>query len=81
MSVTPFMYLLDHEGRVVIRGVANNWPQIEALLEEEGSLQLSPWSALAEPVATEPAYHQRPPFTISHIPLDVENVVTSLVTA
>lgn len=39
VSVTPFAYLLDHEGRVVIRGIANDWRQLESLLEQEGTLQ------------------------------------------
>lgn len=39
VSVTPFAYLLDHERRVVIRGIANDWRQLESLLEQEGTLQ------------------------------------------
>ena len=34
-----FAYVVHHEGRVVIRGVANDWRQLESLLEQEGTLQ------------------------------------------
>lgn len=36
---TPFAYVLDPENRVLIRGVVNDWRQLESLLEEEGTLQ------------------------------------------
>ena len=39
VTLTPFAYLLDHEGKVVIRGIANDWRQLESLLEQEGTLQ------------------------------------------
>jgi methylamine dehydrogenase accessory protein MauD len=39
VTLTPFAYLLDDEGRVVIRGVANDWRQLESLLDQEGTLQ------------------------------------------
>jgi methylamine dehydrogenase accessory protein MauD len=39
VTLTPFAYVIDHEGRVVIRGVANDWRQLESLLEQEGTLQ------------------------------------------
>ena len=39
VTLTPFAYLIDHEGRVVIRGIANDWRQLESLLEQEGTLQ------------------------------------------
>jgi methylamine dehydrogenase accessory protein MauD len=39
VTLTPFAYLVDHEGRVVIRGIANDWRQLESLLEQEGTLQ------------------------------------------
>jgi methylamine dehydrogenase accessory protein MauD len=49
ISVTPFAYLLDHEGRVVIRGVANDWRHLESLLEQEGTLQAGRgWTAVAD---------------------------------
>jgi methylamine dehydrogenase accessory protein MauD len=43
VTLTPFAYLLDHEGRVVIRGVANDWRQLESLLDQEGTLQAGRW--------------------------------------
>jgi methylamine dehydrogenase accessory protein MauD len=39
VSLTPFAYVLDHERNVVIRGIANDWRQLESLLEQEGTLQ------------------------------------------
>jgi methylamine dehydrogenase accessory protein MauD len=39
VSLTPFAYLLDHERKVVIRGIANDWRQLESLLDQEGTLQ------------------------------------------
>lgn len=39
VTLTPFAYLLDHERKVVIRGIANDWRQLESLLEQEGTLQ------------------------------------------
>ena len=39
VTLTPFAYLIDHEGRVVIRGIANDWRQLESLLDQEGTLQ------------------------------------------
>jgi methylamine dehydrogenase accessory protein MauD len=39
VTLTPFAYLIDHEGKVVIRGIANDWRQLESLLEQEGTLQ------------------------------------------
>lgn len=45
VTLTPFAYVIDHEGRVVIRGVANDWRQLESLLEQEGTLQMTgTWS-------------------------------------
>ncbi|MEP6909303.1 MAG: redoxin domain-containing protein [Actinomycetota bacterium] len=43
VTLTPFAYLLDHERNVVIRGIANDWRQLESLLEQEGTLQTSGW--------------------------------------
>jgi methylamine dehydrogenase accessory protein MauD len=43
VTLTPFAYLLDHERNVVIRGLANDWRQLESLLEQEGTLQPSPF--------------------------------------
>jgi hypothetical protein len=39
VTLTPFAYVVDYEGRVVIRGLANDWRQLESLLEQEGTLQ------------------------------------------
>ena len=39
VTLTPFAYLLDHERKVVIRGIANDWRQLESLLDQEGTLQ------------------------------------------
>ena len=52
VTLTPFAYLIDHEGRVVIRGIANDWRQLESLLEQEGTLQAGLGFA---PVDGEPA--------------------------
>ena len=54
VTLTPFAYLLDHERNVVIRGIANDWRQLESLLEQEGTLQAGPWVELdgdGEPAA------------------------------
>lgn len=53
VTLTPFAYLLDHERNVVIRGLANDWRQLESLLEQEGTLQAGhEWvEADGEPVA------------------------------
>jgi methylamine dehydrogenase accessory protein MauD len=52
VTLTPFAYLIDHEGKVVIRGLANDWRQLESLLEQEGTLQAGLQFA---PVDGEPA--------------------------
>lgn len=39
VEMTPFTYLLDYQNRVVIRGIANDWRQLEALLDQEGTLE------------------------------------------
>jgi methylamine dehydrogenase accessory protein MauD len=46
VTLTPFAYVLDHERNVVIRGVANDWRQLESLLEQEGTLQAGGWTAM-----------------------------------
>lgn len=43
VTLTPFAYLLDHERNVVIRGIANDWRQLESLLDQEGTLQPAPF--------------------------------------
>ncbi len=40
VAATPFAYLLDADRRVLIRGIANDWRQLESLLEQEGTLQV-----------------------------------------
>jgi methylamine dehydrogenase accessory protein MauD len=39
VKFTPFAYLIDENGLVLIRGVVNTSAQLEALLQEEGTLQ------------------------------------------
>jgi methylamine dehydrogenase accessory protein MauD len=39
VQMTPFVYVLDEHGRVLVRGVANDWRGVESLLEQEGTLQ------------------------------------------
>jgi methylamine dehydrogenase accessory protein MauD len=52
VTLTPFAYLLDHEGSVVIRGVANDWRQLESLLDQEGTIQAAPFVSVdGEPEA------------------------------
>lgn len=54
VTLTPFAYLIDHEGRVVIRGIANDWRQLESLLEQEGTLQAGGFVPVdGEPALTE----------------------------
>lgn len=36
---TPFGYVLDPTGRVLMRGVATDWRQLESLLKQEGTLE------------------------------------------
>lgn len=51
-TITPFGFLIDPEGRVLIRGVVNDWTQLEALLVQEGTFERGlRWSA----VPTNPA--------------------------
>jgi len=40
---TPFAFLLDPSATILIRGVINTWPQLDALLQEEGTLQSRKW--------------------------------------
>lgn len=37
VTLTPFTYLVEADGRVLIRGVANNWTQLESLIEQQGT--------------------------------------------
>lgn len=41
VQLTPFVFLIDPNGTILIRGVANTWPQLESLLREEGTVQQS----------------------------------------
>lgn len=59
VSATPFAYLLDESGHVLIRGVANDWTHLERLLEEEGTFQSRPWPS--PPSQTETAAAQASP--------------------
>lgn len=53
VPATPFTYVTDHEGRVLTRGVANDWRGLESLLREEGTLQSgSPWSRVGDAAAS-----------------------------
>lgn len=58
VAATPFAYLLDERGLVLIRGVVNSWPQLEALLDEEGTQQRgeAPWEAESEDSAARPVH-------------------------
>lgn len=50
VKFTPFAYLIDENGLVLIRGVANTSSQLEALLKEEGTLQGDKsWQVATEP--------------------------------
>lgn len=51
INATPFAFLLDADGRVLIRGIANDWTQLERMLEEEGTFQTRPWVEVDEPDA------------------------------
>lgn len=39
ISMSPFTYVIDENGRVLARGVANDWRGLESLINEEGTLQ------------------------------------------
>jgi methylamine dehydrogenase accessory protein MauD len=39
ITMTPFVFLLDEERRVLMRGVANDWRALEALIHQEGTVQ------------------------------------------
>lgn len=41
VSSTPLAYLISEDGFVLIRGIVNTWPHLEALLEERGTLRTS----------------------------------------
>lgn len=41
VSLTPFGSVLDERNRVLVRGVASTWTQIESLLAQEGTPSVS----------------------------------------
>lgn len=47
VKYTPFAYVLDRDQRILVRGVVNNWRQLDGLLDQEGVLE--PLPAAAEP--------------------------------
>jgi methylamine dehydrogenase accessory protein MauD len=49
VRATPFAFLINEDGIVLIRGVVNSWPQLEALIEQEGTLQGErPWQLVTK---------------------------------
>ncbi len=53
INLTPFAYLLDQQGRVLIRGIANDWTQLEHLIAEEGTFQSSDWHEVPQDLPAE----------------------------
>lgn len=47
VRMTPFGFVIDENGIVRLRGIVNSWPQLAALLEEEGTVMPTPWQAVA----------------------------------
>lgn len=39
IQMTPFTYVLDYRGRVLVRGVTNDWRHLESLLDQEGTVE------------------------------------------
>ena len=37
VNATPFAFLVDSHGTILIRGIVNSWPQLESLLNQEGT--------------------------------------------
>ncbi len=49
-TITPFAFLVNEDGIILIRGVVNSLPQLEALLKEEGTFQGElPWQPVVTP--------------------------------
>lgn len=46
VRMTPFGFLIGEDGIIRLRGVVNSWPQLEALLEEEGTVNPIPWQTV-----------------------------------
>jgi methylamine dehydrogenase accessory protein MauD len=45
VEMTPFAYLIDGNGIVLLRGVANDWRGVESLLNQQGTIQTASWAA------------------------------------
>jgi hypothetical protein len=69
---TPFAYLLDPDRRVLIRGVANDWGQFEALLEEKGIQE--PARMASEMVTPPPMPNGLDTVTILHVEEDSHGI-------
>ncbi|HLJ66002.1 MAG TPA: TlpA disulfide reductase family protein [Chloroflexota bacterium] len=54
VTATPFAFLLDESGVVLVRGIVNTWPHLEALLREEGTPQQveTPWKVTNDSAGT-----------------------------
>jgi hypothetical protein len=53
-NATPFSYFLDYEGRVLMRGIANDWRGLESILEQEGTLEAGrSWKSVKPGESTE----------------------------
>lgn len=50
---TPFAYVIDSQNRVLIRGVVNDWRQLESLLNQEGTLQPGDFDVASGPLQHE----------------------------
>lgn len=38
VRLNPFAFLIDENGIIRLRGLVNSWPQLDALMEEEGTV-------------------------------------------
>ncbi len=47
VRMTPFGFLIGADGVIRLRGIVNSWPQLEALIEEEGTVSSKPWPSLS----------------------------------
>ncbi len=50
VTMTPFTYVLDYRGQVLVRGVSNDWRHLESLLDQEGTLESPPGEDVDLPV-------------------------------
>ncbi|MGH2410843.1 MAG: peroxiredoxin family protein [Chloroflexota bacterium] len=55
VPASPFAFLLDSSGTILIRGVVNSWTQLEALIMEEGTFQKHPWKPITATIVAESA--------------------------